>query len=162
MPIMMTPAEAAALLPLLDGKPEFEALRTRLLSFNERERPIPKPESGDYLSKHFLRSEFACKCGCGKGDISPKLLQVLEELRAATGGPLSIMSGYRCETHNRRVGGAKNSQHCKGNAADIKSKSHSPREIARMAERILGKTGGIGVYPTFTHVDVRNGGPARW
>jgi hypothetical protein len=44
---------------------------------------------------------------------------VLEPLREATGEPIKIGSGYRCPALNRAVGGVANSQHMKGQAADL-------------------------------------------
>lgn len=44
---------------------------------------------------------------------------VLEKVRAIWGAPLYVNSGYRCESLNLLVGGAKNSQHLRGMAADI-------------------------------------------
>jgi hypothetical protein len=44
---------------------------------------------------------------------------VLEPLRVAMGRPIKISSGYRCEKLNKEVGGVYNSQHLKGQAADI-------------------------------------------
>ena len=44
---------------------------------------------------------------------------VLEPLRVAMGKPIRISSGYRCERLNKAVGGVYNSQHLKGQAADI-------------------------------------------
>lgn len=44
---------------------------------------------------------------------------VLEPLRVAMGMPIRISSGYRCEALNKAVGGVYNSQHLKGQAADI-------------------------------------------
>jgi len=44
---------------------------------------------------------------------------VLEPLRVAMGRPINISSGFRCEQLNKSVGGVYNSQHLKGQAADI-------------------------------------------
>ena len=44
---------------------------------------------------------------------------VLEPLRKAMGEPIKIGSGYRCEKLNKAVGGVYNSQHLKGQAADL-------------------------------------------
>ena len=44
---------------------------------------------------------------------------VLEPLRVAMNEPIKISSGYRCEKLNKAVGGVYNSQHLKGQAADI-------------------------------------------
>ena len=44
---------------------------------------------------------------------------VLQPLRDAMGKAITINSGFRCAELNRKVGGQKNSQHLKGEAADI-------------------------------------------
>lgn len=44
---------------------------------------------------------------------------VLEPLRVAMGKPIKISSGFRCQELNKKVGGVYNSQHLKGQAADI-------------------------------------------
>lgn len=44
---------------------------------------------------------------------------VLEPLRAFAGKPIVISSGYRCPALNRAVGGASQSQHLRGEAADL-------------------------------------------
>ena len=47
--------------------------------------------------------------------------KVLDPLRKAM-GPITINSGFRCAALNKAVGGVSNSQHCKGQAADINIK----------------------------------------
>jgi len=76
------------------------------------------------LSRNFSRSEFACRC-CGKADIDPRLVDALQELRDLANAPIRVSSGYRCSEHNRAVGGAKQSRHLRGHAADIVIKSLS-------------------------------------
>ena len=44
---------------------------------------------------------------------------VLQPLRDAMGEPIKIGSGYRCTRLNQAVGGVSNSQHIKGQAADL-------------------------------------------
>lgn len=44
---------------------------------------------------------------------------VLDKARIGIGAPIIVNSGYRCEELNKAVGGEKNSQHKKGEAADI-------------------------------------------
>ncbi len=46
---------------------------------------------------------------------------VLDNLRDGWGRPIIVTSGYRCKELNAAVGGARNSQHLKGQAADIMS-----------------------------------------
>lgn len=121
------------------------------------------------LTKNFSRQEFACHC-CGGLPINwaseevPPLAAALQELRDYAGAPIQVVSGYRCPEHNREVGGAKNSQHVLGKAADIRIPGKSVQEIYSLACGVEAfEEGGIGVYPDqgFVHVDVR-GHMARW
>lgn len=116
-------------------------------------------------TKYFRRDEFRCKCGkyCNGYPVEPseELVKVLDKIRKYFGKPVIINSGIRCATHNANVGGAISSQHLKGTAADIVVNGVAPERVAKYAETLLPKTGGIGRYKTFTHIDVR---PvmARW
>jgi hypothetical protein len=129
-------------------------------------RPLQPREApmGD-LSQNFSRREFACHCGCGfgmnEGDVHPELVQLLERIREHFDAPISITSGCRCATHNHLVGGAKNSQHLQGKAADIKVIGVRPEQVAKWLERTNPLRLGIGRYDRWTHVDVRPG-MARW
>ena len=67
---------------------------------------------------HFQRSEFRCPC-CGRGAVSLALVLALEDVRTLYGGPVVIASGWRCEPHNREVGGHPRSRHLVGCAADL-------------------------------------------
>ena len=111
--------------------------------------------------KHFKVKEFACK-HCGEIKIDINLLVKLEELRRAIGNrPIIINSGYRCPTHNKNVGGAKNSQHLYGKAADIRVPNMSPRTLEKFADTVFAN-GGVGMGgATIVHVDTR-GYKARW
>ena len=46
-------------------------------------------------------------------------MECLDNIREQYGKPLYILSGYRCDELNRKVGGKDKSQHKKGQAADI-------------------------------------------
>ncbi|SHL00970.1 YcbK family protein [Desulforamulus aeronauticus] len=72
-----------------------------------------------------------------------------------------VNSGYRCPAHNRAVGGAANSYHLMGMAADIHVPGLAVVGLSRLAEQV--GFNGIGTYPkqSFLHVDVR-GNRARW
>ena len=107
------------------------------------------------LSTNFKAKEFDCKCGehCQETMIDDKLVVYLQKIREHFDAPVSISSGFRCSTHNKNVGGATNSYHMKGQAADIKVKGVEPAEVAKYAESI--GILGIGLYDTFTHVDTR-------
>lgn len=119
----------------------------------------------DQLTKHFKRAEFACKCGCGfglaEGDIDPRLVASLQQLRDYFQVPVKITSGCRCVRHNAAIGGARNSQHTKGKAADVKVFGHTPDEVVAVVEKYIPRFKGIGIYPTWVHLDVRTGTPWR-
>lgn len=114
------------------------------------------------LAPNFVDDEFRCK-HCGKlpeKGMKTLLIVLLQLLRNKVGKPLVITSGYRCKTHNKNVGGATNSQHLYGTAADVVIPGGWTGEsLAKAAEEI--GFDGIGIYKTFIHVDVR-GTKARW
>jgi uncharacterized protein YcbK (DUF882 family) len=86
-------------------------------------------------------------------------------LRDAVGKSISITSGYRSPQHNKKIGGAKDSQHVKGMAADIKVAGMTPKEVALVIDGLIEsgkmKQGGIGIYASWVHYDIR-GTKARW
>ena len=91
-----------------------------------------------------------------------ELARHLEQLRAIVKAPVTILSGYRCPDHNRKVGGAPMSQHVQGIAADVMVKGLTPAKIKRAAEQVARfNAGGIGVYRSWVHVDLRST-QARW
>lgn len=106
------------------------------------------------LSANFKVKEFACNDGSDVIFIAPELVTVLQKIRDHFKAAVTINSGYRTADYNKKVG-ATYSQHQYGTAADIKVKGVSPKTVAAYAETIMPKKGGIGIYPTFTHVDVR-------
>ncbi|MBQ2274591.1 MAG: peptidoglycan-binding protein [Clostridia bacterium] len=114
-----------------------------------------KKGSKTRVATNFLVSEFCCKGNdcCVAAKIDTALVEVLQKIREHFGVPVTINSAYRCEKHNKAVGGAKNSYHTKGMAADIVATGVKPLEIARYAESIGVK--GIGLYDDFVHVDTR-------
>ena len=122
--------------------------------------------AGIPASAHFKLSEFKCKDGTAVPakyyGHCQKLMNLLEEIREACGDrPITINSGYRTESYNKKVDGAKQSQHLYAAAADIKVSGKSASEVYKLCDRLVGSRGGVGKYSTFTHVDVR-GHKARW
>jgi uncharacterized protein YcbK (DUF882 family) len=121
------------------------------------------------LSLNFSKSEFESKDGAFMPikilkniEIVSKQLQVL---RDSLKKPITINSGYRSPAHNKAIGGVKNSQHTLGKAADIAVDGMKPKEVAKEIEALILSGdmmhGGIGVYATFVHYDIR-GKKARW
>ena len=120
------------------------------------------------LTKNFSLSEFECKCGCKMPEFVKKniidLASNLQVLRDVV-GRLDLTNAYRCKEHNADVGGSVNSQHLLGKAGDVKSDTVGPADMAIVIEDLMKnetfEIGGIGLYNTFTHVDIR-GSRARW
>lgn len=124
--------------------------------------------------------------GCHDGSDYPEqwvdrwaaLSTLLDQIRDAWGGPIRVVSGYRTPEWNRRVGGAKDSQHVDGRAADIVPIGPASRradDVSRLHALIvrvhghskLQLLGGLGIYPgKWLHVDCRkvaaDGRLAQW
>ena len=118
------------------------------------------------LSTNFSRWEFTCKCGCGFDRVDPALIVLLENIRSDVGGPVSINSGCRCETHNTSVSGAKHSPHKLGEAADIQVEGGRHRFIVAESAYKHGAMG-VGTYKGWIHADVHRGSvncarPSAW
>ena len=121
------------------------------------------------VTKNFKIQEFECKGGCDMPlevyENIIKLASQLQFLRDYTGRPITINSAYRCPDHNAKVGGSKTSQHLLGKAADITIQSLKPAEVYRIIEDLIDMghmlQGGLGLYDTFVHYDIRKT-KARW
>lgn len=115
-----------------------------------------KNDGNKTLSRSFKAREFACKDGSEKILIDSRLVELLQKIRDKFGVAVIINSAYRTPSHNAKVGGAKNSYHVQGMAADIVIKGISPKRVAQYAEAI--GAGGVGWYEAqgFTHVDTRS------
>jgi uncharacterized protein YcbK (DUF882 family) len=121
------------------------------------------------LTNNFTLQEFNSKCGRDiPNNVLPNIIQLaknLQVLRDAVGKSITITSGYRSPQHNKKIGGAKDSQHVKGMAADIKVAGMTPKEVALVIEGLIEsgkmKQGGIGIYASWVHYDIR-GTKARW
>lgn len=113
------------------------------------------------LSTNFRVREFACSDGSDPIFIAKELVDVLQKIRSHFGRAVTITSAYRTPTRNKAVGGTVYSQHLYGMAADISISGISPEKVGKYAEMLLPNKGGIGIYDTFTHIDVRTT-KSRW
>lgn len=128
------------------------------------------PASTSCGTAHFSQAEFDCTDGTKvpdflKGNVQ-KVMEQLEVLRVEVGKPITVNSGYRSKKYNDSLrGSAPSSQHLLGKAADIVISGMTPTQVAKTIERLIAagkmKQGGIGIYPSFTHYDIR-GTRARW
>lgn len=121
------------------------------------------------LSTNFSLDEFASADGTApSGEVLKNLTELaknLEVLRKHIGQPIRITSGFRSKEHNKKIGGALNSYHVLGMAADIQVAKMTPEQVAKAVELLIKegkmKEGGIGIYKTWLHYDHR-GTKARW
>jgi uncharacterized protein YcbK (DUF882 family) len=104
------------------------------------------------LSRNFNLREFKSKDHTDLVLIHPALILGLQHLRDHVQRSITINSGYRSPAHNTAMGGATNSMHTKGMAADIVISGMTPIQVASLAHDM--GFGGIKAYPTFTHIDV--------
>lgn len=121
------------------------------------------------LTKNFALSEFGCRDGSlPEGELlenCQELADNLQVLRDHIGKPINVISGYRPPAYNKKIGGAKKSQHLLARAADIKVRGMAPAEVHSTILKLIKagkmKQGGLGKYSTFVHYDTR-GTAARW
>ena len=144
--------------------------------FEKRQIFVAKKHKIGFMSKYFTineltRSDKARQHGIENIPsqvVALKLQQlierVLDPLRELWGAPLLITSGYRCTRLNRIVGGAENSQHIVGEAADLTAGSRADnRALYEMAVRssipydqIILEKGGVWI-----HISYRRNHPRR-
>ena len=121
------------------------------------------------LEKNFSLKEFECKDGTAVPEEYmcnvEELARNLQILREHIQRPIIVISGYRSPEYNKRCGGAKRSQHLLAKAADIVIPGIDPLEIRNIIIKLIKEEkmqpGGVGLYSTFTHYDIR-GSNARW
>jgi uncharacterized protein YcbK (DUF882 family) len=91
--------------------------------------------------------------------LKPSLVRMLRQFERKFGRKVIVTSGYSSPSYNRRVNGAKHSQHMFCAAADIQIPGISKWELAQYARTLPGR-GGVGTYchTESVHVDV---GPER-
>ena len=118
-----------------------------------------KKDGETNITPNFKVREFRCKCGSDTIIIDTNLvINILQKIREKIGKPIVITSGYRTAEYNKKVGGAQNSYHIKGQAFDIQVVGIAPKEIAKIAEQVgcrgicyYTRTGKAG----WTHIDSR-------
>ena len=140
-----------------DGWAHFSGwVSEKYLSSGAKVQEFSLAKDGDTkISDNFTVREFRCKDGSDKILIDVGFVkEKLQMIRNHFGAAVTINSGYRTESYNAKVGGAKSSYHMKGQAFDIVVKGHTPQEVAQYAQEI--SIPGIIQYNTFVHVDSRN------
>lgn len=122
--------------------------------------------------KHFTFSEFERSDTASRLKIDNRLPELaeahivelvdilLDPLREAWGGPLTVSSGYRCPELNRAVGGSETSAHLAGWAADLVPASEDPRGVQGLVDFAVEWLTATGL-PFDQLIDERSGG-SRW
>lgn len=121
------------------------------------------------LTKNFSLAEFKCKDGSAVpakflANVT-KLAMNLQVLRDHIKKPIVLNSAYRTPNYNRSIGGAVQSQHLTASAGDIRIAGMTSKEVHATILKLIAEgkmhNGGLGLYKTFVHYDVR-AKPSRW
>lgn len=82
----------------------------------------------------------------------------LQMIREKVGKAVNLTCAYRTDAHNIRVGGASNSYHLYGMAADIYVNGMQPTDLAKIIDNMFPTTYGVIAYPKkgIVHFDVRS------
>lgn len=70
-----------------------------------------------------------------------ELMTFLDGIREAWGSPVVVSSGYRCAALNKAVGGASNSNHLFGSAADLQPKEGTVKDFFKFVKEYFEKNG---------------------
>lgn len=112
-------------------------------------------EGATKITNNFKVSEF-------KSDSKIVLIHhtlpiALQMIREKVGKAVNITNAYRTEAHNKRVGGASNSYHLYGMAADIYVNGVDATTLAKTIDSLFPAAYGVIAYPKkgFVHFDVR-------
>jgi hypothetical protein len=118
--------------------------------------------------KYFKLAEFErqskIKDEIIKGNITNLVDKVLDKARCALGMPITVTSGYRSTSWELSKGRSGTSQHCKGEAADLKCENNAELfdYIKRFTEfdQLIWELGGDS-QPAWVHVSYKGTGRNR-
>ncbi|EFL89131.1 peptidase M15A [Ahrensia sp. R2A130] len=97
-----------------------------------------------------------------RSDCFPRaLVAILKRVERHYGKPVVITSGFRSQSYNRRIRGARNSTHTKCLAADIQVEGVSKWQLAKYMRSIPGR-GGVGTYCWTKSVHIDIGAKRAW
>lgn len=102
----------------------------------------------------------------GKNGLAPKnlwpnvvpLIAAMDAIRDELGAPARITNCYRSPAYNDCIGGVANSYHMSFQAVDWVCDTGVSTDWAAVARRVRDRgvfTGGIGLYRSFVHIDIR-------
>lgn len=112
--------------------------------------------------KHFKREDFRCKCG-GKycdgypAEMCETVVRIADAAREHFGKPAHVISGLRCPQHNANEGGVANSQHCSGEAIDLRIDGVDSETLRQFVSQQSGHRYSYRINSTNVHFDVPRG-----
>lgn len=113
-------------------------------------------EGEQHITPHFKVKEFACSDGSRVVFISLDLVNLEESARVHFGRPMHNNSGYRTVSYNQTVkSSSANSKHTYGLAVDCWAEGVSVADLYSFFDKALGDHGGVIIYDSFVHVDMR-------
>ena len=98
----------------------------------------------------FASHELNCPC-CNDSYMNDEFMDKLNALRSHCNFPFYLTSAFRCNEHNKAIGGAEKSSHLLGRAVDISCKNSDMMTILENARRF--GFNGIGIGSGFCHLD---------
>lgn len=136
----------------------------------EQRKKFWREGKNNILTPNFKATEFythdGTPCPTAARNAMVRLCKTYLEPMRKKFGTCLVLSGYRHERYNQRIGGARHSQHIyehdfESVAADLRFEKGSPALWGAEAKRLrlkAGGDGGVGIYPRqgFVHVDNRN------
>lgn len=149
-PIVAAASQVASVADALNTLLDLVQSQTDTGEEEQRAARVAPVSPEDWI--HFDLDEFACPC-CGLNRISFPFVGLLEQARELAGIPFRVSSGYRCQAHNKQVGGNANSEHLQGFAADILAINSEARFLVVSAALQVGIRR-IGVHGSFVHLGV--------
>ena len=106
------------------------------------------------LNPYLNSAEIACKCKrktCHYTLINQDLNDAFYRTRVAAGFALYLNSGFRCQAHNKTVGGVETSSHTTGNAIDISTEGLNRVQLSRLVAACRANFDYVKIYPNFIH-----------
>jgi len=128
------------------------------ITYNRNNTTQKLTMSNGQQTSYFTVGEVRCKhggktCSTTNFQFDSNLVDVLHKIRTHFNKPVIINSGFRCSVHNKNEGGASNSNHLYGRAADIKISGVTPTQIVNYAKTI-GAGADTYVGNGFAHIAV--------
>lgn len=127
--------------------------------------------SPSFMLDEFITSAEGERAGIDNTPPPPVILQLkrlctlaLQPLRDELQRPVVISSGFRCPRLNRLIGGASDSAHMYGRAADVKVPGMHPKEVCAIVQRLRLPFDRLIYEGTWTHIGIEDEGaqPRGW